>query len=72
MIQIDLHLLASMPGETLDLVSRQFEKNRSIGAVILRSFAAGIMNRHGGRLVLESSDHQGTTFAVWIPAADEK
>jgi two-component system, OmpR family, phosphate regulon sensor histidine kinase PhoR len=27
-----------------------------------------VVNRHRGRLVIDSAEGQGTTFTVWLPA----
>jgi signal transduction histidine kinase len=63
------------PGMPEDVRQRLFEPfftTKESGTGLGLCIAAGIMTRHAGRLVLESSDGQGTTFAVWIPAADDK
>jgi signal transduction histidine kinase len=49
-----------------------FFTTKECGTGLGLCIAAGIMTRHGGRLVLESSNERGTTFAVWIPAVDGK
>jgi signal transduction histidine kinase len=63
------------PGMSEDVRQRLFEPfftTKESGTGLGLCIAAGIMSRHGGRLSLESSGGQGTTFAVWIPAAGEK
>jgi signal transduction histidine kinase len=63
------------PGMPEDVRQRLFEPfftTKESGTGLGLCIAAGIMTRHAGRLVLDSSDGQGTTFAVWIQAAQEK
>jgi signal transduction histidine kinase len=63
------------PGMSDDVRQRLFEPfytTKESGTGLGLCIAAGIMTRHGGRLVLESSNGRGTTFAAWIPTAGEK
>ena len=63
------------PGMHDEVQQRLFEPfftTKESGTGLGLCIAAGIMTRHNGRLVLESSTGQGTTFAVWIPAAEVK
>jgi signal transduction histidine kinase len=63
------------PGMSDDVRQRLFEPfytTKESGTGLGLCIAAGIMTRHGGRLVLESSTGQGATFAAWIPTAREK
>ncbi len=63
------------PGMPEDVKQRLFEPfftTKESGTGLGLCIAAGIMTRHGGRLALESSNNQGTTFAAWIPAAETK
>jgi signal transduction histidine kinase len=63
------------PGVSEDVRQRLFEPfytTKESGTGLGLCIASGIMTRHGGRLVLESSSDRGTTFAVWIPTATIK
>jgi signal transduction histidine kinase len=63
------------PGMPVEVQKRLFEPfftTKETGTGLGLCIAAGIMTRHNGRLVLESSTRQGTTFAVWIPTAEVK
>jgi signal transduction histidine kinase len=61
-----------MPEEVQKRLFEPFFTTKETGTGLGLCIAAGIMTRHNGRLVLESSTGQGTTFAVWIPAAEVK
>lgn len=53
-----------------DVTSRIFEpffSTKEQGTGLGLCIAGRVMERHGGRLVLESTTPRGTTFAVWIP-----
>ncbi len=57
-----------------DVQSRVFEpfySTKETGTGLGLCIAARIMALHEGLLVLESSSNKGTTFAVWIPVAQE-
>ncbi len=57
-----------------DVQSRIFEPfftTKESGTGLGLCIAAQVMAAHGGALVLESSAADGTTFAVWIPIAEE-
>ncbi len=58
-----------VPKEVSDRVFEPFFSTKDEGTGLGLSIAARIMARHEGRLVLESSNEQRTTFAVFIPAA---
>ena len=60
-----------MPEEVQRRLFEPFFTTKESGTGLGLCIAAGILSRHGGRLVLESSNGQGTTFAAWIPAAQE-
>jgi signal transduction histidine kinase len=63
------------PGISEEIRQRLFEPfftTKEGGTGLGLCIAAGIMTRHGGRLVLEPSDGRGASFAVWIPAAVER
>ena len=60
-----------MPEEVQQRLFEPFFTTKESGTGLGLCIVAGIMTRHGGRLVLESSNGQGTTFAVWIPAATQ-
>jgi signal transduction histidine kinase len=65
----------SGPGMPDDVAQRVFEPfftTKDDGTGLGLCIAAGIMARHGGRLVLESTSPSGTVFAVWTPAAGEE
>jgi len=65
----------SGPGIPEDVRQRLFEPfytTKENGTGLGLCIAAGIMERHGGRLVLESSSGQGATFAVRLPTVEEK
>lgn len=62
----------SGPGMPADVARRIFEpffSTKDEGTGLGLCIAARITARHKGRLVLESSNERGTTFAVYIPAA---
>jgi signal transduction histidine kinase len=61
-----------MPEEVQKRLFEPFFTTKETGTGLGLCIAAGIMTRHNGRLVLESSTGQGTTFAIWIPAAEVK
>jgi signal transduction histidine kinase len=61
-----------MPEEVQKRLFEPFFTTKETGTGLGLCIAAGIMTRHNGRLVLESSTGQGTTFAVWIPASEAK
>jgi signal transduction histidine kinase len=63
---------SGMPEEVQKRLFEPFFTTKESGTGLGLCIAAGIMTRHNGRLVLESSTGQGTTFAVWIPAAEVK
>ncbi|MCL4853377.1 MAG: MCP four helix bundle domain-containing protein, partial [Bryobacteraceae bacterium] len=58
-----------IPEEVQRRVFEPFFTTKEQGTGLGLCIAAQIMGRHGGRLALESSTGQGTSFAVWIPAA---
>ncbi len=61
-----------IPEEVQQRLFEPFFTTKESGTGLGLCIAAGIMTRHAGRLILESSTGQGTTFAVWIPAAEAK
>jgi signal transduction histidine kinase len=61
---------SGMPEDVQQRIFEPFFTTKESGTGLGLCIAAGIMSRHGGRLVLESSNDRGTTFAVWIPAMD--
>ncbi len=61
-----------MPEEVQKRLFEPFFTTKESGTGLGLCIAAGIMTRHNGRLVLESSTGHGATFAVWIPAAEAK
>lgn len=58
-----------IPDETARRIFEPFFSTKEDGTGLGLCIAARIMARHDGRLVLESSSAQGTTFAVQIPLA---
>lgn len=58
-----------IPEEVQRRVFEPFFTTKEQGTGLGLCIAAQIMGRHGGRLALESSNGQGTSFAAWIPAA---
>jgi len=56
-------------GEIRDRIFEPFFSTKAEGTGLGLCIAAQIMARHGGRLELEASTDQGTTFVVWIPVA---
>jgi signal transduction histidine kinase len=67
-----VRLADSGSGMTEDVQARIFEPfftTKPEGTGLGLCIAASAMARHEGALVLESSDLQGTQWAVWIPAA---
>jgi signal transduction histidine kinase len=62
------------PGMPQDVRCRIFEPfftTKENGTGLGLCIAAQVMDRHGGGLVLESSTENGTTFAIWMPVAQE-
>ncbi|MBN2292774.1 MAG: MCP four helix bundle domain-containing protein [Pirellulales bacterium] len=57
-----------MPDEVSRRIFEPFFTTKDTGTGLGLCIAARIMARHQGRVVLESSNKQGTTFAVHIPA----
>jgi signal transduction histidine kinase len=60
----------AMPEDVKQRIFEPFYTTKESGTGLGLCIAASIMAQHGGRLVLESSTAERTTFAVWIPAAD--
>lgn len=63
------------PGMADDVAARIFEPfftTKDEGTGLGLCIAAGIMIRHGGRLLLEETSEAGTTFAVWMPLAEKE
>jgi signal transduction histidine kinase len=60
-----------MPEEVQSRIFEPFFSTKDDGTGLGLCIAAQIMARHEGLLVLESSTSQGTTFAVWTPAAPD-
>ncbi len=58
---------AGMPPQVRERIFEPFFTTKEDGTGLGLCIAARIMQRHGGRLVLESSSREGTTFAVWLP-----
>ncbi len=58
-----------IPEEARRHVFEPFFTTKEHGTGLGLCIAARIMVRHGGRLVLEPSREQGTSFAVWTPTA---
>lgn len=61
---------SGIPDEVRHRLFEPFFTTKDEGVGLGLCIAAEIMERHGGRLVLESSTSQGTCFAVWIPRAE--
>lgn len=57
--------------ETRQHVFEPFYTTKEDGTGLGLCIAARIMAHHQGRLILESSTPQGTSFAMWIPVAQE-
>ena len=58
-----------MPKEVSRRIFEPFFSTKDDGTGLGLCIAGRITARHQGRLVLESSNEQGTTFAIYIPAA---
>lgn len=58
-----------IPSEALGRIFEPFFTTKPEGTGLGLAIAASIMASHDGRLVLESSNDRGTTFAVFLPAA---
>jgi signal transduction histidine kinase len=58
-----------MPEEIRRRIFEPFFSTKDDGTGLGLCIAARIMARHKGRLLLESSNHEGTTFAIHVPAA---
>ncbi|MCC7263350.1 MAG: MCP four helix bundle domain-containing protein [Candidatus Latescibacteria bacterium] len=61
-----------VPAEVQPHIFEPFFTTKDEGTGLGLCIAARIMARHQGRLLLESSTPQGSTFAVWIPAVQEE
>lgn len=61
-----------MPQDVRERIFEPFYTTKQHGMGLGLCIAAGVMARHDGRLVLESSTERGTTFAAWIPVAQEE
>jgi signal transduction histidine kinase len=61
-----------MSEEVQQRIFEPFFTTKDEGTGLGLCIAARIMARHKGRLVLESSDQQGTTFALYVPLAPGK
>lgn len=59
----------AIPEEVSRRIFEPFFSTKETGTGLGLCIAARIMARHEGRLVLESTDERGTTFAIHIPAA---
>ena len=62
---------SGMPKDVQARVFEPFFTTKEEGTGLGLCIAAQIMARHEGSLVLESSTEHGTTFAVWLPVAEE-
>jgi signal transduction histidine kinase len=60
-----------MPQDVQRRVFEPFFTTKESGTGLGLCIAAQVMARHGGALVLESSTDKGTSFAVWMPIAQE-
>ncbi len=60
-----------MPQGIQRRVFEPFFTTKESGTGLGLCIAAQVMARHGGALVLESSTDKGTSFAVWMPIAQE-
>jgi signal transduction histidine kinase len=60
-----------MPQDVQRRVFEPFFTTKELGTGLGLCIAARVMARHGGALVLESSTDKGTSFAVWVPVANE-
>jgi two-component system, sporulation sensor kinase E len=58
-----------MPPDARARIFEPFFSTKDSGTGLGLCIAARIIEQHGGRLVLETSTDQGTTFAVWLPLA---
>jgi signal transduction histidine kinase len=58
-----------MPPEIQARLFEPFFSTKDEGTGLGLCIAARIMERHGGRLTLETTSSNGTTFAVWLPSA---
>ncbi len=61
----------AMSDEARRRLFEPFFSTKEEGTGLGLCIAASIMARHEGRLLLESSVEGRTTFAVWVPAAEE-
>ncbi len=48
-----------------------FYTTKATGTGLGLSVSLGIVQEHGGRITVESQEGGGSTFTVWLPAADE-
>ncbi|MFH1570018.1 MAG: ATP-binding protein, partial [Gemmatimonadota bacterium] len=60
---------SGVPADVRERIFEPFFSTKEHGTGLGLCIAASIMARHGGRLELESTGAEGTTFAVWIPLA---
>jgi signal transduction histidine kinase len=59
-----------MAAEVRRRIFEPFFTTKDRGTGLGLCIAARIMAEHNGRLVLESTSEQGTTFALWVPVAE--
>ncbi|HRQ33899.1 MAG TPA: ATP-binding protein, partial [Anaerolineales bacterium] len=48
-------------------VEKSRTRNKSVGFGLGLSIANWIVERHGGRIEVNSEEGQGTVFAIWLP-----
>jgi len=61
-----------IPKDVRERIFEPFYTTKQHGIGLGLCIATGVMSRHDGRLMLESSTEQGTTFAMWIPLTQEE
>jgi signal transduction histidine kinase len=70
--QVGVILKDSGPGNSAEIQQHIFEPfmtTKSSGLGLGLSISYGIIQRHGGQIVVENSPEGGAAFTVWLPVA---
>jgi two-component system NtrC family sensor kinase len=70
--QVGVKFIDSGPGITAEIMDQLFEpftttKENGLGLGL--SICYGIIQRHGGQMMVDSQPGLGTTFTIWLPLA---
>ena len=53
----------------MDHIFEPFQTTKSSGLGLGLSISYGIIQRHGGQIVVENGPESGASFTVWLPVA---